>query len=520
MLALVGCGGRSKYDAGPAQTETPEQEPEPDPDARDVGLLVGKRCADFALPEREVSLLEQREGFPMFGPCGHFYVLSPDPVDVWSPDLRDVVVKSALTPRFSPDGTRVAFVPEPQHDRLRRLDLLSGRTFDTSIDPFAALLRDVLGYGLFLGPDGDVRSWVCTGRELHVFADREQEQEPLLDALVPSCTPQWTNDGALLWLIGSTVTVVDLHEPRLFEYEVPNDAPRTPDLLVSLLDGYAAASLLLNDEHIDEGPLFSTRDGARLAERWEKLPSQSLDRGVNGVDSGYALLVDDGHEVVSAPGLRGLYVFRDRARAFAFRAAESGKAELVFADLLGGEITPIAEYTSRVLDEAQPFTPAFGVSPHERVAYFVLGPDDDPAVSPDAPRGVVRWLAGRVERLSETVPAIGSAPGVADDGTAVFSDFSGTVRFRPGVETLRTGNLLGLMLSADGRGVLQTRPSAGTSELVVTNLDDGAERIVASGFWSSSIATDLWRSRFAAVLGASSGTPADQVWAGRFPEPP
>ncbi|HEY3500127.1 MAG TPA: hypothetical protein VGK73_35800, partial [Polyangiaceae bacterium] len=303
---------------------------------------------------------------------------------------------------------------------------------------------------------------------------------------------------------------------RRVEHVLP--AVPQPDILANALDGYATAQLLLNDEHVAEGPLLSTRDGAPLAERWELVAMADGRNAANRLDSGMALLVDDGDAIVSIPGLRGQYVFRDQRRAFAFREGSGGRAELVFVDLPSGEATGIGEYPSEALDLAQPFGLTFGVSPHERAAYFVLGPDEGAAL--DAPRRVVRWLDGQVELLEDRVLTPATRPGVADDGTAVFSDTRGSVRFRPGAETLSTPGLLGLMLSSDGRGVVALQGNGETSRLVLTDLDSGVERSLAGDITWFTMGTDLSHARFAAALEVVGGAPAAELRAGRFPTPP
>ncbi|HEY3495808.1 MAG TPA: hypothetical protein VGK73_14015, partial [Polyangiaceae bacterium] len=431
LLALAGCGGRSERDLAPAPEQAAEPEPTPDPDARDSAALAAKRCAKFGVPEFELEVLAPDAGYPVFGACGHLTMLTTRTVEIWGPGLDEVLATSIGTPRFSPEGTRVVF--RPTREVVRRLDLLTGRIFDTPLAP-QPMGADDLDFGLFTTLAGEVQSWVCDARTLRVFADRAPQQAPVFEGSVPSCVPQWTNDGVLLWLEEHVVTAVDLRARRRVEHVLP--AVPQPDILANALDGYATAQLLLNDEHVAEGPLLSTRDGAPLAERWELVAMADGRNAANRLDSGVALLVDDGDAIVSIPGLRGQYVFRDQRRAFAFREGSGGRAELVFVDLRSGEATGIGEYPSEALDLAEPFGLTFGVSPHERAAYFVLGPDEGAAL--DAPRRVVRWLDGQVELLEDRVLTPATRPGVADDGTAVFSDTRGSVRFRPGAETLST----------------------------------------------------------------------------------
>ncbi len=185
---------------------------------------------------------------------------------------------------------------------------------------------------------------------------------------MPSCSPA-RNDATLVWQVDASFQTVDLRGHRRFEQALPSYAGSVSGGLWPALDGYAGGRFTVGV--FTNGPLYSLRDGSLLANTWEQVPySGSSNNAANRLDPDLALLVDDGDHVISVPGLRGVYVFRDKRRAFAFQAKDNGAAELVYADLVSGETTPIAEYSNYMLDPSHDIAPSFGVSPSERVAYF------------------------------------------------------------------------------------------------------------------------------------------------------
>jgi hypothetical protein len=516
-LTLLACGGRAARSVG-ANNHAPGDAPSPGTGPLDLASLIDERCAGFALPAGELDFFGANPlaGYPLFGPCGHLSLIAAQPVPIYGPDLAETVVEAAILPRFSPDGTRVAFVPAaPEDDRVRRLDLVNGQSFDTLVEN-ADPISTALGYGLFLGAAGDVQSWVCSGHALRIFADRTPVQAPLFETDVPSCDPTWTNDSTLLWLVGATITVVDLQARRAYALTPPLYGGGQPNLIDEVFDGYAAAPLVFTNEERVFGPLYSMRDGGELAKRWEGVAMADGHRAANRIDHGYSLLLDDGRATQVVPNLRGLYVFRDQRRVFALRPAADGKAELVFQNLETGEATVLAEYTSRALSETDPLTVSFGVSRHEQAAYFVLGPDDTPNAPQPTRSGVVRWLDGESELVAEAVPAGSLSPAVTDDGTAVFSTIAGSVRLRPGSEPLLTPGQIGYLLSADGRTSVRPSWDGESSRLLVMNLDSGVESARVADIRSDSgESVDVNHLRYAAAF--SFDGLHTELWAGRFP---
>jgi len=484
----------------------------------DVGALAAARCAGFP-PAPELGFVAEAEGFPQFGACGHLTMLTSRPTPIWSPDLH-VVVASARMVSFSPEGSRAIFVPgAPEDNRVRRLDLLTMQAFDTPVTTVAGLGTDALDYGLFVDFRGDVESWVCSGRDLRIFADRTANESPLFEVSVPSCSPV-QNDATLVWQVDASFQTVDLRGLRRFEQALPPYAGSVSDGLWSALDGYAGGRFTA--AVFSKGPLYSLRDGSLLANTWEQVPySGSGSNAANRLDPDLALLVDDGDHVISVPGLRGVYVFRDKRRAFAFQAKDDGAAELVYADLGSGERTPIAEYSNRVLDPSSYIAPDFGVSPSERVAYFPLDPVADP-VAPNAARsGVVAWIDGNSDTLGDTVPVPVMGPAVANDGTAVFMGLDTSTCFRPGRKPLTFSRMVGLDLSHEGEVdlVSASMPNQLLGQLVATNLDDGTSRVLLSNLSTFTEATDFFHERFALLFGTNADTTPHTLWAGRFPAP-
>jgi hypothetical protein len=537
-LAFAGCGGRSARElvpapdaessAGGADNAGGQSGAAATAGAFDNSALAAERCANFALPDSEIGPFAERTGYPSFGACGHLTLISDDRVDIWSPDLRETVVTSVHIPHFSPEGTRAIFVPPaPEDDRVRRLDLLTGATFDTLLEVPGSEISATLDYGLFLNRAGEVESWVCSAGTLRLFADRVPNEAdrvpneaPLFETSVPGCQPYSKNDGALLWVAGSTITAVDLLGERAFTQTPPDVLARPPAALIATLDGFAAAKMVIGDEGNVTGPLYSMRDGSVLAEQWESLPLTFGRSAANSLDHGFTLLIDDGTTTNSVPGLRGVYVFRDETRAFALEPSAAGTAELVYVDFVSGETTPIAEYSSRALDVTLPFFLSFAVSPREHAAYFVLDPVD-PTVTPDPQSNVVRWLDGQSEALDETVPSA-SAIAVADDGTAVFDAVSSSIRFRPGAATLAVPRSLGLLLSDDGNlDLRQTTESSGTTAaIMVTDLASGTQRPLVAGITASTaLEFDPARLRLAGNFSFDQAGTLSELWAGRFPAP-
>ncbi len=463
--------------------------------------------------------MTEAEGFPQFGACGHLTMLTSKPTPIWSPDLS-VLVASARMVSFSPEGTRAIFVPAaPEDDRVRRLDLLTMQTFDTPVETVNGLDTDALNFGLFVDAQGDVESWVCSGGDLRIFADRTADESPLFEGSVPSCSPV-QNDATLVWQVDAGFQTVDLRGHRRFEQALPPYAGSVSGGLWPALDGYAGGRFTAGV--FTNGPLYSLRDGSLLANTWEQVPfSGSSNNAANRLDSDLALLVDDGDHVISVPGLRGVYVFRDKRRAFGFQAKDNGAAELVYANLVSGETTPIAEYSNHVLDPSHDIAPTFGVSPSERVAYFPLDPVADPSAPNAVSSGVVAWIDGNSYTLGDTVPAPAMGPAVANDGTAVFMGTSTSMCFRPGGKTLTFSRMVGLDLSRDGEVDLVTAPmpNQSLSQLVATNLDDGTSSILLSNLSTFTEATDFFHGRFALLFGANADSTPHELWAGRFPAP-
>jgi hypothetical protein len=523
VLLLVGCGGRSRVE----RTESPES-PAPNDGSTssrglDVGALATERCAEFPLPQADPGFLADGTGFPQFGACGHLTLMTTDPTSIWGPDLTETVVDGARTVSFSSEGSRAIFIPAaPEDDRVRRLDLVTLQAFDTPVPRGDVPQTPAVNFGLFLDGAADVGSWVCSDGDLRIFADRTATQTPVLETTVPSCDPTWRNDATLLWQADTAVFAVDLRGRRTYERALPPNNGTGAALLLPELDGYAIATTSVQGGPDTNGPLYSVRDGSLLAERWEDVLPLNLRDTANRLDADWGLLVDDGTGVTSVPGLLGLYVFRDKKRAFGFQANDGGTAELVFADLTNGATTPIATYTKRVLDFSQSFTPIFGISPHERAACFVVQPDIDPSKPLPTRWDVACWIDGRAEILENAVPAdLPVGPGVADDGTAVFGYTAGSVRLRPGTVELTFPRLLSTDVSDDGSVEIDfLAGSDNRFTWLVTNLADAATRTLLSDVSSFTEATDLFHQRFALLLGMNGESKPAHLWAGRFPPPP
>ncbi|HYP97430.1 MAG TPA: hypothetical protein VER96_02070 [Polyangiaceae bacterium] len=484
----------------------------------DLGVLAAARCAGFELPP-EPAFVAETAGFPVFGACGHLTMMRTDSTPIWSPDLS-VLVASARQVSFSPEGTRAIFVPAPpDDDRVRRLDLTTLKRFDTPVANVAELDNGGLNYGLFVNPLGDVESWVCSDRHLRLFADRTAAQSPLLEATVPSCSPQ-VNDGTLVWSVGASVKTIDLRGARVFDQSLP-PYDTSEGGVWPALDGYAGGRF--TTDPFAHGPLYSLRDGSLLANTYEQVPYfGSSNNAANSLDPQLALLVDDGTRVISVSGVRGLYVFRDKRRAFAFQALDADRAALVYLDIVSGKTTPIAEYSSHVLDPSVFALPAFGVSPSERAAYFSLDPVVDPSDPSSQRAAVVRWIEGESHVLSDTVPAPATNPAVSDDGTAVFMGLSTSTRFRPGLDPLIFPGIVGLDLSEDGAVDLTSAPVQGQSEseVLVTNLENGGVRTLLSNLSTLTNARDLFHERYAILFGRGMNATLHELWAGRYPAPP
>ncbi|HTQ06906.1 MAG TPA: hypothetical protein VMI54_23775 [Polyangiaceae bacterium] len=482
----------------------------------DEGALAAARCSAFALPP-EAAYVTEAQGFPIFGACGHLTFLTSGSTPVWGPDLREILA-SARLPSFSPEGTRVIFVPAaPEDDRVRRLDLLTMQTFDTPVASTAYTSQ--LDFGLFLDFAGDVESWICSAGDLRIYADRVAGEQPVFETSVPSCSLEPAG-ATLVWAADSKIDAVDLRGRRLLSEALPPYAGSSSGGLALTLDGYAAARTTA--DVFANGPLYSLRDGGLLANAWEQVPIPgTVNNAANRLDpEELALLVDDGNRVLSWPGFRGLYVFRDKRRAFAFRATESGTAELVYLDLASGATTPIAEYSGHRLDPDY-YPPTFGISPAERAAYFVLEPNVDPS-NPNAARsGLVRWLDGDVATLGDTVPAVSVTPAVADEGTAVFMNLGESTRLRPGAPTLTVTSLLGLNVSDDGSVDLYPAlmQNSTLDALVAMNLDDLTARTLVADLSTFTTATDFFHQRYAILLGTNGESTPHALWAGSFPVP-
>jgi hypothetical protein len=530
VLALLGCGGRTRLDldrprpsgsggqtsANVDRDGSAGQAP-PTSIGVDVGALAAARCAGFpAAPE--LGFVAEAEGFVQFGACGHLTMLTSKPTPIWNPDLS-VLVASARMVSFSPEGSRAIFVPAaPEDSRVRRLDLLTMQAFDTPVT-VGSVGTAALNYGLFVDFQGEVESWVCSGGYLRIFADRTPDESPVFEARVPSCSPV-QNDATLVWQVDASFQTIDLRGHRRFEQALPPYAGSVSGGLWPALDGYAGGRLTATV--FTKGPLYSLRDGSLLANTWEQVPySGSSNNAANRLDPDLALLVDDGDHVISVPGLRGVYVFRDKRRAFAFQAKDNGAAELVYANLVNGERTPLAEYSKRVLDPEGYIAPTFGVSPSERVAYFQLDPVADPGTPNAARSGVVAWIDGNSEILGDSVPAAAMGPAVADDGTAVFMGLYESTCFRPGRKPLTFSGMVGLDLSHDGEVVLVTTsmPNQSLGQLVATNLDDGTSSVLLSNVSTFTEATDFFHERFALLFGTNADSTPHSLWAGRFPTP-
>jgi hypothetical protein len=537
-LALLGCGGRSRLDldrpapsgsGGQTSASGGQTSPNLDRDGSvdpvppnsvglDVGALAAARCAGFP-PAPALAFVAEAIGFPRFGACGHLTMSTSKPTPIWSPDLR-VLVASARAVSFSPEGTRAIFVPAaPEDNRVRRLDLLTMQAFDTAVTTVGGFGTDALNFGLFVDPRGDVESWVCSGGDLRIFADRTADESPLFEASVPSCSPV-QNDATLVWQVGADFQTVDLRGHRRFEQTLPPYAGSVSDGLWPALDGYAGGRFTIGV--FTNGPLYSLRDGSLLANTWEQVPyAGSSNNAANRLDPDLALLIDDGDHVINVPGLRGVYVFRDKRRAFGFQAKDNGAAELVYVNLASGETTPIAEYSNHVLDPSRYISPTFGISPSERVAYFPLDPVADPSSADAARASVVAWIDGDRYLLGDTVPVPSMGPAVADDGTAVFMGTYTSTCFRPGGKMLTFSKMVGLDLSRDGEVDLSTPfvPNQSLCQLVATNLDDGTASVLLSNLSTFTEATDFFHERFAVLFGTNADTTPHELWAGRFPAP-
>jgi hypothetical protein len=484
-----------------------------------IDELADERCAGFPQPERDPAPIGGGAGLPVFGACGHVYSWQADGVDVYSPDFTSIVARSQDLPKFSPEGTRLAFTPRGA-DRgiVRRLDLVSGQSFDTPAFDSEPTPTS-LGYGLFVDDQGAVQSWVCSQQTLRIFADHEPSQQATFEREVPSCKPDFSG-SVLLWRDGSSVLGIDLPKQRVYQHTLPEHGSGVADGIHAVLDGYAFALQSSADGENQPGPLYSTRTGEKLAEQWEEVLGDASRAAINRTAPDVALLFDTGEEIRAQPGLRGLYPFRDRSRAFGLRHAAAGRTELVLADLTTGELTPIARY-SEVADGARlPRGFGMGVSPHETAAYFLGLPDEAPSAAANQRRSLSRWFDGRGARLADSIDPSAWVVLVADDGTAVINAGSGTYRVSPDVQTLLGSPIRSSVLNANGTQVcgLDTIQETGPylAELALIDVASGAKRVLGSGVTSATpVVTDRDRQRVALVAAKPGG--AAQLWLGRLP---
>lgn len=503
-LLLVSCGGRA--------TDSPQPL---DVRLRDPSRLARERCEVFALPDAEPVPLGSG-AVPEFGACGHVISWTEAGDEVRAPDFKSVVARAASSVELSPDGTQLLFVPRETPDVLRRLELATGKGFDTRPYPPDEKWRG-LAFGLFLADDGSVQSWQCSRDTLRIFGDLSAGDRPLFEAAVPSCPSDLRAESVLFWRKGNVVHAVDLLARRVYDHELP----RLPnnydaDAMVVALDGYALA--LQHNEKIDigeifvdqphSGPLYSTRTGELLAESWG--PDYVVQPRWANTDG--ALLYDDGTKVREWPGVRGVYLFQDRARAFGLTLDAEEQTQLALLDLVQQRVTPLAPYPSATPEP--PLGLPLGVSPDERVAYFVAPAPE----SESGPLSVVRWLDGVAETLPEQLDDLASAPIVANDGTALIATTSGSYVLRPGHAAELRPRLLGAAaLNHDASRALGMRFDPPSDGLVLYELDSDDERILIDGarWGTTTIAVDRDRRRLA--IAVDSADAPHTLWGGLFP---
>jgi hypothetical protein len=518
LLVLSACGRSVEH----VETNAPLAAP------RDPALLAAVHCEAFGLPAFEPTPIGDGDESLEFGPCGHLYV-PHDIGTVFSPDLAQVVAETLADASFSPDGTHVIFEPPPPEPSVvRRLDLVSGTIHDTPIGTDAP--RAVL-YGLFPDAQGLVESWICENGTLRIYADREDDQPPLFELAVPSCLfDSGPQTGALVWSEGNTLKAVDLPERRAYTHTVPSFESLVAGSVDTALDGYVMTPVVYVEElagdvveqYPREGPLYDTRTGEHLADKWERVAMAEGRSAANRLEPDFALFTDDGHAVVTHAGLRGLYVFRDQTRAFALRASDGG-SELVLVNFVTSETQVLGAYPGVAPLDGIAFDARFGVSPGEKAAYFftqILGAWDE-----GLPQGVYRWVDGAIDEVREVLPASAAIAQISDDGTALVNASDGAYRLRPGADVASLPPEVAAVLSADGSAACLVTYSADASRggygLTVTNVDSGSQRFAIPYFnWSNHFDTDGKHERFAISVMPEPGALTAQIWAGRFPTAP
>lgn len=520
-LTLGGCGGRStNHDL----SEPPQSESLPN-----VGELVRQRCADFALPDAEPSKLGRGGGKPIFGACGHLYTHTLQGTDVYSPDLKTVVAHSLDEPRFSPEGTRLAFTPGGTESGIvRRLDLVSGAAFDTRLFEGSEHPSD-LDYGLFLAKDGTVRSWLCNDHTLRIFRDREQDQRPSFESNVARCPADVKAENALLWHEGNAVHAVDLLAERVHDLELAEFGGRPADRITAALGGYAVAieqsdAVFVGDlfeTTVSTGPLYSIRTGEEIVPQWERVSIAPGHTVTNGFDPYVGMLFDDGTSIRSLPRVRGIYVFDDGKRAFGLKLDASG-ATLVVADVVTGSLEELDLSPGNASYVAGMKYTDLGVSPDETAAYL-LRPASLVGVVPDT-LSMVRWLDGASERLPPRSGRSFRKPLVGNGGQAVVD----SLVFRPGQEIMSLPVTAVQALDADGTYACarlevlgeaapgEARPI--THQLALFELETGAKRAVIDGITIfEPIVTDRAHNRLAFIAQSGDVASPYELWAGRFP---